>query len=106
MLRDLLDDSDAHTCLRAERAYLRTMEGGCSIPSFALATFTDEGTLQLSGGLISLDGQQYVEETQSITDPEGAEALGVAVAENVLSRGGKAILADIRGHRESESATF
>ncbi|AYA38578.1 hydroxymethylbilane synthase [Hymenobacter oligotrophus] len=105
-LRQLLDDPDTHTCLAAERAYLRTMEGGCSIPSFALATFTDEGTLQLHGGLISLDGQQFVEEIQSTTDPDAAAALGVAVAENVLSRGGKDILSEIRQHRESESTTF
>ncbi|MCC3159238.1 hydroxymethylbilane synthase [Hymenobacter sp. 15J16-1T3B] len=105
-LRNLLDDPDTHTCLRAERAFLRTMEGGCSIPSFALATFTDEGALQLHGGLISLDGQQYVEEQQATHDPEDAEALGVRVAEAVLSRGGEQILLDIRQHRESESATF
>ncbi|GAA4376471.1 hydroxymethylbilane synthase [Hymenobacter koreensis] len=105
-LRNLLDDPDTHTCLLAERSFLRTMEGGCSIPSFALATFTDEGTLQLHGGLISLDGQQYIEEIRSTTDPAAAEELGHATAEAVLSRGGVQILAEIREHRHSESGTF
>ncbi|WP_133271758.1 hydroxymethylbilane synthase [Hymenobacter radiodurans] len=105
-LQGILDHTDTHACLRAERAFLRTMEGGCSIPSFALATYTDEGLLQLHGGLISLDGQQYVEEISAITDVDQADAIGVSLAETVLRRGGKQILAEIRSHRESESSTF
>jgi len=95
-----LDHPATHTALLAERAFLRTMEGGCSIPSFALATFTPEGALQLHGGLISLDGQQYIDEKQVITETSQAEAMGVRVAESVLQRGGQQILADIRAQRE------
>src|SRR5688572_29784785 len=39
-LKKCLDHEETHLCLLAERSFLRTMEGGCSIPSFALATMT------------------------------------------------------------------
>ena len=42
-IKQALDHPDTHRCLLAERAFLRTMEGGCSIPSFALATLTPAG---------------------------------------------------------------
>jgi hydroxymethylbilane synthase len=98
-LQRILDHPATHLCVQAERAFLRTMEGGCSIPSFALATYTAEGAIQLHGGLISLDGEEYIDELQTITDPAYVEALGVNVAQAVLRRGGRQILDDIRSHR-------
>ena len=99
-LHRILDHAATHVCLAAERAFLRTMEGGCSIPSFALATLSPDGaTLQLHAGLISLDGQQFIEETRTAT-PAEAEATGVQLAESILARGGQQILDDIRRERE------
>ncbi|SFQ18914.1 hydroxymethylbilane synthase [Hymenobacter arizonensis] len=97
-LKTALDHPATHTCLLAERAFLHTMEGGCSIPSFALATLDAEGLLRLHGGLISLSGEEYVEEIQH-AEAAGARGLGVAVADSVLARGGREILASIREHR-------
>ena len=80
--------------LRAERAYLRVLEGGCSIPVFALATsFGDK--LKLTGGIISLDGKQRINFTVSgiLTDPE---KLGLDLASQVLAAGGKEILEEIK----------
>ncbi|WP_139925802.1 hydroxymethylbilane synthase [Hymenobacter sp. DG01] len=95
-LRRVLDHPATHVCLTAERAFLRTMEGGCSIPSFALASLSDDQqTVQLHGGLISLDGQALIEETHTATATD-AEALGTRLAESVLARGGRQILDDIR----------
>jgi hydroxymethylbilane synthase len=98
-LKAALDHPATHTCLLAERAFLHTMEGGCSIPSFALATLANNGTVCLHGGLISLDGEEYVEEIQQVNSPNEAHALGVAVADAVLARGGREILDSIREHR-------
>jgi hydroxymethylbilane synthase len=99
-LKAALDHPATHTCLLAERAFLHTMEGGCSIPSFALATL-EGGRLRLQGGLISLSGEEYVEEIQTadVATNEAARTLGVAVADAVLARGGREILASIREHR-------
>ena len=95
-LKAALDHPDTHICLVAERAFLHTMEGGCSIPSFALATL-EGGHLRLHAGLISLSGEEYVEEIQ--TAETAAVELGVRVADTVLARGGREILASIREHR-------
>ncbi len=97
-IKQALDHADTHRCLLAERAFLRTMEGGCSIPSFALASLTPAGDIHLHGGLISLSGEEYVDYTQTAPAAQ-AEGLGMAVAEHVLSHGGAAILASIREHR-------
>jgi hydroxymethylbilane synthase len=93
-----LDHAATHRCLLAERAFLRTMEGGCSIPSFALATLSDAGDITLHGGLISLSGEEYIDFTQTAPAAQ-AEGLGMAVAERVLGHGGTAILASIREQR-------
>jgi hydroxymethylbilane synthase len=98
-LQRILDHTPTHVCLLAERAFLRTMEGGCSIPSFALAKLHSDGLLQLHGGLISLDGQQFIEEKMMASDAQQAEAMGVRLAESVLRRGGRQILDDIRSQR-------
>ena len=93
-LKLALDHKPTHLCLAAERAYLRTMEGGCSIPSFALATLDGE-KVHLQAGIISLDGEELIIETLSAPALE-AESLGEQLANVVLSRGGDRILESIR----------
>ena len=97
-IKQALDHPDTHRCLLAERAFLRTMEGGCSIPSFALAILTAEGTIRLHGGLVSLGGEEYVDTVQTAPASQ-AEGLGMAVAAQVLDHGGAAIMAGIREAR-------
>ncbi|GAB3639252.1 hydroxymethylbilane synthase [Hymenobacter arcticus] len=97
-IKKALDHAATHRCLLAERAFLRTMEGGCSIPSFALATYDAAGDIRLHGGLISLSGEEYIDFVQTAS-PAQAEGLGMAVADYVLSHGGAAILDSIREHR-------
>ena len=101
-LRRHLNHTPTQLCLLAERAFLRTMEGGCSIPSFALAKLHSDGLLQLHGGLISLNGQQHIEEKMMAMDARQGEAMGEKLAESILSRGGQQILDDIRRHRDVE----
>ncbi len=47
-------DHDAWHCMLAERAYVRTLDGGCSSPVAAYAQLTD-GTLCLHGMYVSAD---------------------------------------------------
>ncbi len=80
--------------LKAERAYLRVLEGGCSIPVFALATLEGE-KLRLKGGIVSLDGTERI--SLEVAGPRSeAEKLGEALAEQVFAAGGKAILDEIK----------
>ncbi|WP_057939320.1 hydroxymethylbilane synthase [Algoriphagus resistens] len=80
--------------LRAERAYLRVLEGGCSIPVFALAYFTGN-QLSLKGGIVSLDGKERISiVVEGNTDQP--EKLGLALADKVFAAGGKVILDQIK----------
>ena len=96
-LKEALDHTETHTCLIAERAFLRTMEGGCSIPSFALATIATAG-VRIEGGIVSLDGQTLLQESRTAPAAE-AEQLGVQLAQSILAKGGAEILKDIRSSR-------
>ncbi|MDX5436534.1 MAG: hydroxymethylbilane synthase, partial [Pontibacter sp.] len=96
-LKQALNHTQTHICLLAERAFLRTMEGGCSIPSFALATLTSEG-VSITGGIVSLDGKTLLKETlegPTVT----AEEMGEQLANSILSQGGDEILRSIRAER-------
>jgi hydroxymethylbilane synthase len=81
-------------CIRAERSYLRTLHGGCSIPAFGYAHYDGE-LITLKAGIISLDGQRVVKVKRSAV-AEDAKELGEAVANEVLSNGGEQILKEIR----------
>ena len=81
-------------CIRAERAFLKTLEGGCSIPSFGYA-WMEGNTITLKAGIISLDGHQVVKIKRSAPVEEGKQ-LGKAIATEVLANGGAGILQDIR----------
>jgi len=85
---------ETEDCIRAERAFLKTLEGGCSIPSFAYAWM--EGPLiTLKAGIISLDGQKVIKIKRS-SSVEGGKELGKGIANEVLAKGGDTILHEIR----------
>ncbi len=85
---------ETETRLKAERAYLRVLEGGCSIPVFALARF-EEGLLELDGGIVSLDGGQRI--AFKVTGrPSDPESLGRELARRVLAAGGNEILEQLK----------
>jgi len=93
-VRQLVADPTATYQLQAERAFLKTLRGGCSIPVFALARI-ENGQISLRGGIISLDGKNMLKE--HICGPlDTAELLGTQMAESLLSQGGDQILAEIR----------
>jgi hydroxymethylbilane synthase len=82
------------SCVRAERSFLKTLEGGCSIPSFAYAWLEDNSII-LKAGIISLDGQQVVK-VKHTAPIEDAKELGKTVGQEVLVNGGARILNEIR----------
>jgi hydroxymethylbilane synthase len=81
-------------CLVAERAYLAVLEGGCSIPVFALAN-TIGHELSIKGGIMSLDGSEKVTHQVVGNITESVE-LGQQLARKVLTSGGDKILATIK----------
>ncbi|KAH9910898.1 porphobilinogen deaminase [Epithele typhae] len=103
----------------AERACLRVLEGGCSVPvgvhsALAEAAGADGrkgGRMSLTGAVTSLEGERHVEHTESgeVWSEEEAEALGARLAGVLMGAGAKAILEDIaadkaRRVKEAEAA--
>lgn len=94
IIRDTLNDATTETAVIAERAFLRTLEGGCSIPVFALAQLTGIA-YSLVGGIVSLDGTQYLRKEISFTASD-AEQRGIELATALLNEGADVILAEIK----------
>ena len=93
-LVQLVNDRTAEICVKAERALLRSLEGGCQIPIGAYAEL-NEDTVVLEGMVGSLDGKTIIRE--SITgNAEQCESLGETLANRLSELGGKAILEEIR----------
>lgn len=93
-IRQLTNDPLTEACLKAERAFLRRLEGGCSVPVFGLATILND-EVSLTGGVVNLDGEQLLRETFTGPIPQ-AEQLGHALAESILAQGGDVILRSVR----------
>lgn len=76
--------------VRAERAFLRRLEGGCQVPIAAHASLSNN-EIRLRGLIGLPDGIQVVRGERSDVVAH-AEALGIALAEQLLQDGGAAIL--------------
>ncbi len=92
LLRSVNDPISA-TVTTAERAMLRSLEGGCQIPIGALGQFTED-KLRLEGCVYSLDGKTKVYEVLE-GDIDAAEDLGEVLAEHLRQNGAAEILATI-----------
>jgi hydroxymethylbilane synthase len=85
-------DVNADAAVKAERALLGELHGGCSVPVGAHAIRSD-GVLTVSAQVTSLDGSQRVTGTAAGTDPE---ATGTELAGILRAEGADAILDAIR----------
>jgi len=85
-----LDDPTTHLAVRAERAMLRRLGGGCQVPIAAHANFED-GQLYLRGVVAALDGSRLIR-ASAAGSQNNPESLGAAVAEDLLERGAGEIL--------------
>lgn len=93
-----LDHTPTRLALLAERALMRTLEGGCQVPIGARGTIEGE-RLRLVAYVGSVDGSKSVtmEQLGSAADPE---AVGVGLARAMLAAGADEILAEVRGGDE------
>jgi hydroxymethylbilane synthase len=100
LLRPLSHESSA-VAVRAERALLHTLEGGCQVPIAALGEIAgvDAAELRLRAFVGSLDGTDTLrlERRGNAAEPE---ALGRALAEDLLAAGADRILRGVRGETE------
>jgi hydroxymethylbilane synthase len=82
------DDSASRMAVTAERSLLQRLEAGCTAPIGALARVTDQG-LALEAVVCSDDGTQVLRRYSSTSqaDEDGARALGIRMAEELLAAG-------------------
>ena len=88
-----LNHRDTAYAVRAERGFLKRLEGGCQVP---IASFgrTEGEAIVLEGLVGRPDGSQILRAGArgTVADPEG---LGVSLAEELLRRGAKEILDEV-----------
>lgn len=87
-----LNHEETSLAVRAERALMRKLEGGCQVPIGALG-IVQEGKVQLKGMVASLDGKQLL---RAFTEGQNPEEIGNQAAELLIAQGAKAILDQIR----------
>ncbi|HEX8814057.1 MAG TPA: hydroxymethylbilane synthase [Terriglobales bacterium] len=88
-----LDDPAARASTTCERALLNKLGGGCQVPIGAFAEVRN-GRVHLTGVVANPDGSTVLREVRDGDDPV---ALGEAVGETLLRRGGDAILDEVYG---------
>ena len=91
----LLSDPPTAVAVRAERAFLRALRGGCQAPIGAHATWAD-GVLRMHGAVAAPDGHRVLrasrEAVLAVRDVASAEALGTALATDLVNDGAGALL--------------
>jgi hydroxymethylbilane synthase len=81
--------------VKAERAFLRRLQGGCEVPLGGYGTLEGE-RLALTGMVADLQGRQVIRKVLQ-GEAQRAEEIGESLGEMVLSAGGAEILAAIYG---------
>ena len=88
-----LQDDETQISVKAERALLVRLNGGCQVPLAGHATNNGQ-TLELVGMLASPDGKDFIRLTESGAVAE-AETIGTKLGERLLQKGGREILAAV-----------
>ncbi len=92
-----LNDPSTERTVRAERSFLKRLEGGCQVPIAGHARLEGD-RLFLQGMVAELDGSTIIKDIVS-GSKEKPEEVGVTLAEKLLSAGADKILARIyRAH--------
>lgn len=95
VLVNMMNHAPTWTTVRAERALLHRLEGGCQVPIAAHAVLNGDA-LRLDGLIAGVDGMRVVRD--HVEGPASQpDALGVRLAERLLAQGGAVILKEIYG---------
>jgi len=91
-----LNDVETEVCTHIERQFLKILEGGCTAPIGALATYCEiEDTFTFKGALLSIDGKQKLE-VEKVVPVEEWKKLGFNCAKEILDNGGAELMATIK----------
>ena len=105
LLNQLVDQKSTLACL-AERALMRTLEGGCSVPIGVETEWIrqSQDLLRMRAIVVSLDGAQSVQDSidSAVQTDDEATALGEEMATSLVRAGADAILKGINANRPSK----
>ncbi|WP_281636718.1 hydroxymethylbilane synthase [Flavobacterium marginilacus] len=91
-----LNDVETEVCTHIERQFLKILEGGCTAPIGALATYSElEDTFTFKGILLSIDGKQKLEIEKTV-DVSEWKKLGFNCAKEILDNGGAELMETIK----------
>ncbi len=94
-LIDFFNHPETDRAVRAERAFLARLEGGCQVP-IACHGIVSGDTLTLTGLVADVDGVHCLKKT--VTGPVAtAEKMGTSLADDLLIRGAGKILNEVYG---------
>jgi hydroxymethylbilane synthase len=94
-IRKLVNHEPTSVCLLAERALLKKLQGGCSIPVFGLS-YLKEGNQYLDCGVAGLDGQTMLRHEAIRLAGETAEEFGEKAALKLIEMGALEVLSALR----------
>lgn len=86
-----LNHADTQVCVEAERSMSRALAGSCTVPLGAYAVCKND-TIHITGFVASVDGQQMLVE-KATGNRLQADALGKALAAQLIAKGADKILA-------------
>ena len=92
LICELIDHEPTARAIRAERAMLNALEGGCRVPVGALAT-VEGSKVRLRGVVASPDGALVY---RGEAEGEAPEQIGERLARNLLEQGASVVLGEIR----------
>jgi hydroxymethylbilane synthase len=91
-----LNHGPTEITVRAERAFLKELEGGCQVPIAGHARLEGEN-LTMSGMVAELDGTRLIRDEMS-GDKERPEEIGMELARRLLQAGADRILSRVYGN--------
>jgi len=94
-----LNDVKTELSVKAERAFLHEMEGGCQVPIAGLAQVNEDQSITLTALVASPSGQMVFKETRNGKDPV---QLGKEVASILTEKGAKQLIDEVKRELSSE----
>jgi hydroxymethylbilane synthase len=91
-LLNTINHQETAVTVRAERAFLKRLNGGCQVPIAAYCERGADGLLHLQGLVASVDGKKVLKSRGTGDDPV---VLGTQIAEDLLDRGAAKILSEL-----------
>jgi hydroxymethylbilane synthase len=89
-----INDKESYLATEAERAFLRTLEGGCQIPVGSYSRIDGE-KFKITGFISNINGTEFLQDTAE-GELSQAVYLSIKLAKNLYDKGGKEILLKIR----------